>query len=557
MFAYICVFNTPNDPAQLFQQFEEHLTSDFAINNTREFSVQAALQDIEATLLLHGLCCRDLRLPIGDNVVLNENNEQLDGNRALDPDMLIESLNETQRNAFDQIVAAIEDQQQPHRFFFLDGPGGTGKTYLYNALISHLNRQNKIVLSYATTGIAADLLIDGRTAHSGMKLPVPILDTSTSRMRIPSENSDKLKNAHLLIIDEAAMLSKNALRIIDHLLQEIMNSNRPFGGKVLLLGGDFRQTAPVIRRGSNAAVVESSIKQYHQWGQITKLSLTQNMRIAGQADFNDWLLQIGDGTLSNDGGPDEDYIEIPQDMLSTGDIVKDIFGEVLSTDTDADVAEIATKIILTPKNADALKLNNKILSMIPGDTIVYRSVDSIATDDGAATDNYPMQFINSLTPSGMPPHELKLKKGSIVMLMRNLNPLRGLLNGTRMLILSLNELFIHGKILTGSKKGEQSYIPRINLSPSDADLPFTMTRRQFPVIPAFSMTVNKSQGQSFSKVGLFLPAPVFSHGQLYVALSRARDRNSLKISVSNTGLQGTMRDHRVLTRNVVLKELLT
>ncbi|KAF2346423.1 DNA helicase, partial [Trinorchestia longiramus] len=88
-----------------------------------------------------------------------------------------------------------------------------------------------------------------------------------------------------------------------------------------------------------------------------------------------------------------------------------------------------------------------------------------------------------------------------------------------------------GKILTGSKKGEHAFIPRINLVPSDTNLPFNFCRRQFPLIPAFAMTINKSQGQSFSNVGVYLPSPVFSHGQLYVALSRIRNRNNIKIVI--------------------------
>ena len=131
-----------------------------------------------------------------------------------------------------------------------------------------------------------------------------------------------------------------------------------------------------------------------------------------------------------------------------------------------------------------------------------------------------------------------------------------MLNGTRLIVLSLHELFIHGKILSGSHKGQECFIPRIDISPSDTEYPFKMTRRQFPVIPAFAMTINKSQGQSFNKVGVYQPSSVFSHGQLYVALSRARFRNNLKILVCNNGLQGNLTADGVFTRIIVLKELL-
>ena len=127
-----------------------------------------------------------------------------------------------------------------------------------------------------------------------------------------------------------------------------------------------------------------------------------------------------------------------------------------------------------------------------GESRFYTSVDSIVHDDIGNEVNYPVEFLNSQTPSGMPPHVLKLKKGAIIMLLRNLNPKRGLLNGTRLLIVSLSELYIHGKLISGSKKGEEAFIPRIDLSPSDTTLPFKMTRRQFPVTTAFAMTINKS-----------------------------------------------------------------
>ena len=75
------------------------------------------------------------------------------------------------------------------------------------------------------------------------------------------------------------------------------------------------------------------------------------------------------------------------------------------------------------------------------------------------------------------------------------------------------------------------FIPRITLTTSNLDLPFVLKRRQFPVRPAFAMTINKAQGQTMSCVGIYLPNPVFSHGQLYVACSRVTSRKSLKVLV--------------------------
>ncbi|XP_065317325.1 uncharacterized protein LOC135925777 [Gordionus sp. m RMFG-2023] len=103
-----------------------------------------------------------------------------------------------------------------------------------------------------------------------------------------------------------------------------------------------------------------------------------------------------------------------------------------------------------------------------------------------------------------------------------MNPSRGLCNGTRLLIKNLHDNFIDSEILSGTHNGHRVFMPRIDLSPSDSRLPFILKRRQFPIIPAFVITINKSQGETFDNVGLFLPEPVFSHGQLYVALTRCR-----------------------------------
>ncbi|KAI9116984.1 hypothetical protein K1719_011983 [Acacia pycnantha] len=119
------------------------------------------------------------------------------------------------------------------------------------------------------------------------------------------------------------------------------------------------------------------------------------------------------------------------------------------------------------------------------------------------------------------------------MLIRNIDQAAGMCNGTRLQISQLGKNVIKAKALNGTSIGEEILIHRMDMNPFETKLPFNMTRRQFPIIISFAMTINKSQGQSMTNVGLYLPSPVFSHGQLYVALSRVKNFNGLKILILN------------------------
>jgi len=150
----------------------------------------------------------------------------------------------------------------------------------------------------------------------------------------------------------------------------------------------------------------------------------------------------------------------------------------------------------------------------------------------------------------MPYHRLSLKIGATVILLRNLSPLNCLCNGTRLQITHLGRNLIGGIILTGNCRGEMAYLPRIEITSNpDSDLGFQLKRRQYPVRLAFAMTINKSQGQSLKVVGICLEDDVFTHGQLYVAFSRASDPHNVKVLTRGDGDLG-------VTKNVVFSEVL-
>ncbi|XP_016164348.1 ATP-dependent DNA helicase PIF1-like [Arachis ipaensis] len=165
-------------------------------------------------------------------------------------------------------------------------------------------------------------------------------------------------------------------------------------------------------------------------------------------------------------------------------------------------------------------------------------------------DLYGPELLNSINCSGLPPHKLILKVGVPVMLLRNIDQSSGLCNGTRLQVRKLGNHVIECEVLTGNNVGHIALIPRMNMVPTNETVPVRFQRRQFPIIVSFAMTINKSQGQTLSHVGLYLPGPVFTHGQLYVALSRVKSKRGLKVLLMNhVGMSANS------TINVVYREV--
>ncbi|XP_055932759.1 uncharacterized protein LOC129962790 [Argiope bruennichi] len=174
-------------------------------------------------------------------------------------------MNEEQRTIYDRIMLAVSAGQGG--FFFLDAPGGTGKTFVISLILDEIRSNNGIALAAASSGIAATLLDGGRTAHSVFKLPLNIHNNPDAVCNIKKQSSmaTVLKRCKIIIWDECTMAHKHSLEALNRTLKDIKNSDKLFGGTLLVLSGDFRQTLPVIPRSTYADEINACLKSSPLW----------------------------------------------------------------------------------------------------------------------------------------------------------------------------------------------------------------------------------------------------------------------------------------------------
>ena len=274
-----------------------------------------------------------------------------------------------------------------------------------------------------------------------------------------------------------------------------------------------------------------------------------NVAVEQERAFAQWQLDIGHGKHTDDS----DKIVLPPNLKLQENTVEALIQHIypgLSQLQPPLHQYFSERMILSSSNDDVDDLNSLMLNSFPGQEQTFFSEDSVTNDrpdEGELM--YPAEYLNSINCSGLPLVKLHLKIGCPVMVLRNLFPAEGVCNGTRGIVTRMSTCVIEIELLSEEHRGKKVFIPRITLTPAESQVPFKLERKQFPLKLCFAMTINKSQGQSVTYVGLDMKSSVFTHGQFYVGVSRVKSVNNIKVIWDENLGDGIM-------KNVVYPEIL-
>ncbi|XP_060667916.1 uncharacterized protein LOC132799625 [Ziziphus jujuba] len=271
LFATLLVYCSPSNPRDLWIKYEKALSDDFKyLNYSDRVKRSKVLGHINIILESMGKTLADydlLEFDIDDNDIHDDNreiSEQLSIVINDDDIACAQSLNIEQKYAYEQILDKVFSKVPG--LFFIDGPSGSRKTFLYKTILAAVRSKGLIALATAYSGVAASILPGGRTAHSRFKIPLVMEEHNTCHVSKQSGLAKFMKDASLIVWDEAPMVKKEAIESLDKMLQDINECDLLFGGKVVVFCGDFRQVLPVVPKGTREEVINSSLV-YSYYGQ--------------------------------------------------------------------------------------------------------------------------------------------------------------------------------------------------------------------------------------------------------------------------------------------------
>ena len=560
-FAQMLLYNTPPNSRELYDKFKNDMMVRPNPNreNDDEYREQRLLRRLSRIFQASSRRNSDFNLPdpnqeneidiqeeieIYHNPILDDMNdavldEQFIQKRHTDAINWYNQLNAEQKAFVDAIEEAYDQIKDGNRnfqrLFYLYGSGGTGKTFTYNTLIDYLREKKRIKsLACASTGIAATYLQNqyhrATTMHNLFRLQL-------DARRLPNVEHNGftgrlLSDTDVIIIDEIGIADIRQLRNIDRLLKDLApsgspESKMPFGGKIVIFGGDHKQQFPVIKRGNidDQANASFFMSNWYTQEKFKRFKLIRSMRLQeNQELYSQWITDLGEGTNFIPGTDRIHLLDDNMAVYSEDELIAKVFTpEILENPEQA-----SRRTILCPHNRTATQLNERILEMrsstVPSKT--YYSIDK-SENFNPLDVNSPLADeinLNSVSKGTLPEHELKLKVGSPVMLLRNLSTEKGLSNGTILRVERLGDNIIWCR----KQNGELEKIQRIQFEDDEKDIGgISFTRTQFPLRLAYAITITKSQGGTYDFVGANLLEDCFSHGQAYTLFSRVTSQQGI------------------------------
>ncbi|XP_053968806.1 uncharacterized protein LOC128870231 [Anastrepha ludens] len=406
LFAIIISTCFPSNPKDLWVKYRDDMSED-VLHRVRRQTLNPTLQMTEeiyndTLIMIEDMCllmankvlsCLGMTAP--NRHMHDALNHELQREHQYDIEALAETvrtnvpqLNQQQRIAYDTLIEAVNSGSG--EIYLLDAPGGTGKTFLISLLLARIRSRNDVALALASSGIAA---------RSALKLPLNMQITETPICNIAKNSAMAkiLQVCKLIVWDECTMAHKRSLEALDRTLKDLRDNQNIFGGAMILLSGDFRQTLPVIPRSTAADELNACLKSSNLWQYVKTLHLTTNMRVFLQQEetanvFEKQLLDIGNNKVAVDTSTG--FITLPTDFCHITDskveLIQRVFPAIAQKFNNHNW--LCERAILAAKNKDAEDLNATIQNFLPGQLVSFKSVDTVMNQDDVI--NYPTEFLN-------------------------------------------------------------------------------------------------------------------------------------------------------------------
>ena len=550
-FPTLIIYNSVLLRRELMLDWLESGMSTQAAHNELLKDIQRRLAKDDKTPEMYGL-----KSPEGNSTELERERLQYDPIVELQKYELLSNQcpnNVDQQNILDSILEAVRTERK--NFFFIDGPGGTGKTTIVKKIICKLRSEGKIVQVCASTTLAATLYENATTAHSLFKFPVEDdeckdPDERTCCKLKDTQRLELLKETHVIVWDEFVSNNKE---LFESVQRELYMCNQ----LIFICAGDFRQILPVVKRGTESECVTACISSSVYWPRFKIMRLTTNMRVSLSHETD--LVQ---------SAHNERQKVYAASILSIGEGRDDNFAIILSTDHTGCTMKVGLSSMdyflscqsnlalqwLYPSGFNSFVMQNTCILASKNDTVDTWNTEvqklnpsvhlyELKSHDYLCDVDDPYGFLarclsetvlNTFNASGVPKHTIYLKQNDICTVMRALKS-SDVATNCRVRVILINTHIIKVQLLDESER--IVLIPKIKFKfKLDYGESYQMMRCQFPLRLAYCMTYNKSQSQTFQKILLDCRQEPFTHGHLYVAMSRVRDCDNIKLFVTSEQL---------------------